>query len=601
MIRQKNNELQKDEPVGRGRYRILRQIGHGGAGCVYLAVRLRDGRKAAVKETDRVGGTAEAQVMKEIAEPGRAGIPKLYETEMRRGGRMLLIMEYISGTDLRTYMNHLPEEGLSAEEVIDWSVQICDILAYLHSRVPPVIYRDLKPSNLMLSENGNVFLVDFGSARYFKGNLREDTERLGTRGYAAPEQFGAMGESDVRTDIYGFGKVLQQMAERITLEKSPPERQVRTALEQLANWCCMPERDDRPPDINTVLSELKNLRHRGRRRLKTVNVKIIRRMLGTAAAFALAAAPLTVGLRSLSGQAQGMVKTLQADDQVSAQAYSGAAGADYLQEAAKQAVIGELSETPADGQIYERLLNDTLADDVITEDELNRMEQCFYSIPKRNNSGGMTALDLFKWKNPSDFDAFMCDYAAACFFCLEEGRTKGTILSDGIRDEDSLSTAQREQLYIIRALESGDGQIIWQALSAFTMNHSAEKEKEIRLFYLESMYNEQISLIIVSWAEDASFKIGAEEVDRFLGDMEAYMKESDSADFPDGKSGSRIEDGSEGDTEGSSEDNAEGGFEGNTKDGSDDNAQSSPSLAWQKLRAENEELLKSVRTIRQTR
>ena len=95
--------------------------------------------------------------------------------------------------------------------MIKWAKQLCDVLGYLHSQNPPIIYRDMKPANIMLKPDGNVVLIDFGTAREYKENNIEDTTCLGTMGYAAPEQFGGMGQTDARTDIYCLGATMYHL------------------------------------------------------------------------------------------------------------------------------------------------------------------------------------------------------------------------------------------------------------------------------------------------------------------------------------------------------------------------------------------------------
>ena len=96
---------------------------------------------------------------------------------------------------------------------MEWGKQLCDVLAYLHSRKPPIIYRDMKPDNVQLKPDGTITLLDFGTAREYKyrGAEGSDTSCLGTRGYAAPEQYGGMGETDARTDIYCLGATLYHL------------------------------------------------------------------------------------------------------------------------------------------------------------------------------------------------------------------------------------------------------------------------------------------------------------------------------------------------------------------------------------------------------
>ena len=118
-------------------------------------------------------------------------------------------MDYIEGKALDYW---LKKEGAQPQEkVVEWAKQICDVLGYLHSRKPPIIYRDLKPANVMLKPDGKIMIIDFGTAREFKETSIEDTSCLGTQGYAAPEQYGGHGQTDARTDIYTLGTTMYHL------------------------------------------------------------------------------------------------------------------------------------------------------------------------------------------------------------------------------------------------------------------------------------------------------------------------------------------------------------------------------------------------------
>ncbi len=113
------------------------------------------------------------------------------------------VLEYVDGISLK---QKLDTEGRQKEEdVVKWALELCDVFTYLHSRNPKVIYRDLKPGNIMLDKSGNIHLIDFGTMREYKDGKNEDTIRLGTIGYAAPEQYDKNAQTDERTDIYNFG------------------------------------------------------------------------------------------------------------------------------------------------------------------------------------------------------------------------------------------------------------------------------------------------------------------------------------------------------------------------------------------------------------
>ena len=192
-----------------GKYRIVALAGKGGMSNVYRAVHERLQNEWAVKEIRketcdnfslfRRRLIAEADLLKRLRHPGLPGIIDIIE----EGGAVYIIMDFIHGKTLKELVC---EKGIFSEkETVDILAQVCDVLEYLHSQDPPIIYRDLKPANLMV-EDGKIKLIDFGTARqYSYGRNGGDTVSLGTRGYAAPEQYGGTGQTDARTDIYCLG------------------------------------------------------------------------------------------------------------------------------------------------------------------------------------------------------------------------------------------------------------------------------------------------------------------------------------------------------------------------------------------------------------
>ena len=120
----------------------------------------------------------------------------------------------VAGYDIEgiTLSKKLDAEGAQSEkDVVKWAMQICDVLGYLHTRTPKIIYRDTKPSNIMLKPDGDVVLIDFGTARVYRESAAEDTTLLGTKGYAAPEQYGGQGQTDERTDIFNLGATMYHL------------------------------------------------------------------------------------------------------------------------------------------------------------------------------------------------------------------------------------------------------------------------------------------------------------------------------------------------------------------------------------------------------
>ena len=131
------------------------------------------------------------------------------------GGRSYLVMEFIPGESLKKRLKSANSPILESQ-VLDWALQICQVLEYLHTRMPPVIFRDMKPSNVMVIPKGKVKLIDFGIARTYKKGKLKDTLAMGSENYAAPEQWGKA-QSDARTDIYGLGATMYHL-----LANTPP-------------------------------------------------------------------------------------------------------------------------------------------------------------------------------------------------------------------------------------------------------------------------------------------------------------------------------------------------------------------------------------------
>ncbi len=198
-----------------GKYRVLRKCGQGGMSVVYMAINERANKTWAIKEI-RKDGTQDYEVVKQglivetdlLKRLNHPHLPSIVDV-IDGDGSFLIVMDFIEGN---TLSDILKESGAQPQEsVIDWAKQLCDVLGYLHSRNPAIIYRDMKPSNVMLKPDGNVVLFDFGTAREYKSQNLEDTVCLGTRGYAAPEQYGGHGQTDARTDIYCLGATMYHL------------------------------------------------------------------------------------------------------------------------------------------------------------------------------------------------------------------------------------------------------------------------------------------------------------------------------------------------------------------------------------------------------
>ena len=201
------------------RYRILRQIGGGGMGVVYMAEDNRlPGRNCAIKEMspaqlapkDRNWAInafrQEAQMLAQLSHASLTAVTDF----LPEGGNWYLVMDYVEGETLEERLERTRKGRLPLDEALNVTRQLCDVLEYLHGQIPPVVFRDLKPGNVMLTPQGEVKLIDFGIARFFKPGQTRDTVNLGTPGYAAPEQHGR-GQTDTRSDVYSLGVLLHQM------------------------------------------------------------------------------------------------------------------------------------------------------------------------------------------------------------------------------------------------------------------------------------------------------------------------------------------------------------------------------------------------------
>ena len=196
------------------RYKIIKILGRGGTSCVYLAQSVRLLNYWAIKEVykgnvigpKRISNTliAESQILTKLRHPGLPAIVDVIETY----SSFLLVMEYIQGITLDKL---LEQRGAQSEEQVRrWGIQLCDVLQYLHEQQPSIIYRDMKPSNVIVKPDGNIVLIDLGMARELKKS-GADTGTLGTHGYAAPEQYDENRRSDARTDVYGLGMTLYHL------------------------------------------------------------------------------------------------------------------------------------------------------------------------------------------------------------------------------------------------------------------------------------------------------------------------------------------------------------------------------------------------------
>lgn len=257
------------------RYRILTTLGKGGMGAVYIAEDTQLGdRTVAVKEMSQSGLSSQ-----EIAEATDnfkkealilAGLqhhhlPNIYD-HFSDSGRWYLVMTYIKGETLEDYLERSPGKKLPVKEALEVGIQLCTVLDYLHSQQPPIIFRDLKPSNIMRSPDGHIYLIDFGIARHFKPGQARDTAYFGSAGYASPEQYGRA-QTTPRSDIYSLGALLHQLISGRHPATAPfrfpplqtPGQSIPADLDTLIMQMVEMDETKRPPAMAAVKGKLQDI------------------------------------------------------------------------------------------------------------------------------------------------------------------------------------------------------------------------------------------------------------------------------------------------------------------------------------------------------
>jgi ABC-type branched-subunit amino acid transport system substrate-binding protein len=259
------------ERILQKRYRVLRSLGRGGLGAVFLCDDLRlPGRQWALKQMNspqpelfekfRESFSREAGTLSQLKHPNLPDLVDYFE----EGQDLFLVMEYVEGENLAEYVRRrgpLPES-----EAFRIGLTLLDILEYLHARRPPVIFRDLKPENVMVGTDGTIKLIDFGLARRFAPEKRHDTMPSGSVGYAAPEQWEDQAQTDARSDIYSWGATMAHLLSGkipspvFPLAALPKESgTVGSAARAILERCTRARAGDRYPSVEALAAEVRTL------------------------------------------------------------------------------------------------------------------------------------------------------------------------------------------------------------------------------------------------------------------------------------------------------------------------------------------------------
>jgi len=377
-----------------GKYKILNKVGQGGMSVVYLAMNEKANKQWAVKEVRKDGVldfeavkqglVAETDILKRLSHPNLPSIIDVIDTDES----FIIIMDYIQGNSLN---KALEEYGAQPQDkVIEWAKQLCDVLGYLHTRTPPIIYRDMKPANIMLKPDGNVTLIDFGTAREYKEKNLADTTCLGTVGYAAPEQFGGMGQTDARTDIYCLGATLYHLVTGMNPCEPPyeikPIREINPnlsgGLERIILKCTQRDPNDRYQSAAELMYALEHYEeiddiYRRKQKKKLVGFLIPAILTLVFTAVAIWGYSSREAELSANYDYQVAVAAQQEDDELAVSQY-----------------LDAIATAPTRVEAYQGMINRLLKDDKLTVEENKRLNQLKIGVDQENNKGFKNTVDV---------------------------------------------------------------------------------------------------------------------------------------------------------------------------------------------------------------
>lgn len=257
------------------RYHIISEIGQGGFGLVYKAQDSQNKNKlVAIKQINLHSLSPRAIIdatdtynreVSLLSTLKHANLPCIYD-HFTDPDHWYLVMDFIKGETLEDYLQKAKKGYLRVREVLTIGIELCTVLGYLHTQKPPIIFRDVKPANIMRTPKGKLYLIDFGIARHFTPGQRKDTGPLGSPGYAAPEQYGKA-QTTVQTHIYGLGATLQTLltgtdplATDAVGTSSIPTRRLPKKLQQLLNQMREPDISKRPKSMDEVKRRLQQIK-----------------------------------------------------------------------------------------------------------------------------------------------------------------------------------------------------------------------------------------------------------------------------------------------------------------------------------------------------
>lgn len=541
-----------------GKYRILGEIGRGGMSIVYLARNERANKTWAVKEvrrTEEAGGSlsaaglaAETEMLRKLHHPNLPEIVDIIDGEES----LLIVMDYIQGRDLQKIMDEkkaMDPSGhgaLDPEAVSEWAVQLCDVLIYLHTRTPPIIYRDLKPANIMLQEDrtsaspfGSICVIDFGTARELKECGGGDTVSLGTRGYAAPEQFGGLGESDARTDIYNLGATMYHLLTGYSPAETDyaflPLGELRpelggTGLEKIVARCCEPSRENRYQSADELKYDLEHRRDLDDSVIREYGKKWKWFMTAVAAAAVTAAGMLFLGtarLRVVNTTYTAWISRAEAAESVPE---------------GREAYLEAVCLNPRDPRAYQTLAGAVEEDHLVTAAERRVIEDCLGSTA----DGHMRSnAEILRKADPAVFDRLMYRLGTDYFFYYEnrDGYTYAARRLSEISRPSALDRRRHEDsicrsLFLIADFCAGsrqnnadsswigqnDAEEVWMELAGYTSEPSEAVSRCGTRRIATAMYREQARQILLNADLYRDAGISEEQMKNALSTGREFLK-----------------------------------------------------------------------------
>lgn len=516
-----------------GKYKILNKIGQGGMSVVYLAMNEKANKQWAIKEVRKdvskdfevikQGLITEINLLKKLNHPNLPSIVDVIDTE----DTFLIVMDYIEGNPLSVL---LEERGAQPQDlVISWALQLCDVLSYLHMREQPIIYRDMKPANIMLKPSGEVILIDFGIAREYKRQNIADTTCLGTQGYAAPEQFGGQGQTDARTDIYCLGATLYHLLTGHNPSEPPYEmypirywnENLSSGLEEIICTCTQKNPEDRYQNCEELRYALEHYMEMddAYRRKERKELQIFGMTAGLAAISLIAAVVFQLAGNSL--------KTDNYETYL-----SNALVASSI-EGAVESYQQAIRLSPEKKDAYMALLDRMMEDDNFTENEAYAIRETLqYKVSNTQSCEEILA------ENAADYEDFAYQLGMAYFYSYEESGNKNNAKKwlqiaaesenlDSNKVERATRLLKISEYYLKIGVQSKSGdestsyKDYWEDLKILAEGNIVEMDNEVTALM---MYNEVAYQIATNAQKFVDAGVTVEEMTSMLESILSHME-----------------------------------------------------------------------------